>query len=835
MQARLYLNLGVTNECKAAYREAINNYEKAMTICRHNDFWELLHQCYTSAAVMYSNKLDDSTKALRFLNLAINIAERLSTNRSERICQTLLFKAEAQIKMGEFRGAKQVLHKAYKMKTTDVLDRESIETNLRIVAAMCLAEDALVNAESNDSEKCKKHYETMGDGACKLKNFEAAIGYYRKMLEVAETNGDDAKNIIPIYVSLYQTYKDMKRYEEALEYMWKEFQLCKDVPAEAFSTLCAIAEVNQLAAKDFWQTDGIFDRARSEAKKLYDTKKERVVLAQQIALRRKNGMDTIATLMEEEASRAGLDVTNISAANEEESDDEFEENTPDVGDDICLDNLSDNSASEDDGNNAHASTSTNQSRTLRRRGVIKVKKNDKGETQLHRACIAGNLTLVRRLIDQGHPVNVRDNAGWSPLHEAANHGFKDVVEVLLDNGASINDKGGTNCDGVTPLHDACGNGVLEVVEMLLDRGANATLKTDLNSTPLQLLDEWRRSRLLEPIEQTYYETIRNRLVQKLDKAGMHPSPMKVVEHMDPDEHFSPMRSKSNTPRKRIMSSSSDGEDAAQEFDSENIDTVEQILHEEFPSTKRDSDVEMSEYRERATRSPPAEDLNYRRIMEDLRTNNLQNNVPFGSGCFQPVGKVSKRSGMLAADEVEDGDWLDDDIGHTKKKRRTNESSGSRLSLSGSSRKSTETAKVKAQISDTVISSTFENFDISVSDDDEPVDAFTVLMSSTDNPGRRARSSGSKSSRDTYSRPQSSLLDIGFTRHRMDSPEPACVSSTVVSPTEHVYSIPAAPSSTAYSVKVKVEENLLNVPIVKSNADDLTIEWLAQEAAKRYYK
>lgn len=393
----------------------------------------------------------------------------------------------------------------------------------------------------------------------------------------------------------------------------------------------------------------------------------------------------------------------------------------------------------------------------------------------------------------------------------------------MDNGASINDKGGTNCDGVTPLHDACGNGVLEVIELLLDRGANATLKTDLNSTPLQLLDEWRRPRLLNPVDQTYYETVRNRLVQKLEKAGMNPSPLKVTEH-----EFSPIRSKSNTPRKRLISTSSSGS-AAKEFDSENIETVNEILDEAFPSTERDSDVDMGE---------PTQ-LDYRQIMEGLRTNNLQNNLSFGSGAFQPVAKVPKRSGILAPDEIEDDDWLDDDIGHTKKKRRTSgPSTMSRMSLSGSRKSSQNSA---APTSDGVTSSTYEHFNVSSSEEDEPADAFSLLMSSKDDtPGRRVRRSGSKSSRDSFSRQQSSLLDNGFTRHRMDSPEPAqsCVTSTVVSPfktNNNNSTANAPPISTAYSVKVKVEEDLLNVPVVKSNADHLTIEWLAQEAAKRYYK
>lgn len=262
----------------------------------------------------------------------------------------------------------------------------------------------------------KKLYEKLGDGACKLKNYEAGLGYYLKMLEAAEQNHDEDKSLIPIYVSLYQTYKDTKQYEKALEFMWKEYELCKEIPSEAYSTLFAIADVYQKANKDFWDTDGIYHRAREEAKKLKDKNKEELVILGQIALRKKHDMDTLATLMEEDATAAGFNIDNASERGEEISDDEEDgkESTPDIGDEICLDELSGDSAGEDDTATTSAA-SVNQPRTLRKRNVIAVKKNEKGETQLHRACIAGNLALVRRLIEQGHPVNIRDHAGWLPL------------------------------------------------------------------------------------------------------------------------------------------------------------------------------------------------------------------------------------------------------------------------------------------------------------------------------------------------------------------------------------------------------------------------------------
>lgn len=63
------------------------------------------------------------------------------------------------------------------------------------------------------------------------------------------------------------------------------------------------------------------------------------------------------------------------------------------------------------------------------------------------ASISGNKLLVERLIAQGHPVNIRDNAGWLPLHEACIHGHIEVVNILINNGANVNDRGGANCDG----------------------------------------------------------------------------------------------------------------------------------------------------------------------------------------------------------------------------------------------------------------------------------------------------------------------------------------------------------------------------------------------------
>lgn len=55
------------------------------------------------------------------------------------------------------------------------------------------------------------------------------------------------------------------------------------------------------------------------------------------------------------------------------------------------------------------------------------------------------------------------------------HRPPDIVAVLLDHGANINDAGGPLCEGVTPLHDALSCGNFKVAQILVERGASVTL------------------------------------------------------------------------------------------------------------------------------------------------------------------------------------------------------------------------------------------------------------------------------------------------------------------------------------------------------------------------
>jgi len=66
---------------------------------------------------------------------------------------------------------------------------------------------------------------------------------------------------------------------------------------------------------------------------------------------------------------------------------------------------------------------------------------------LHSAASARNLEAARLLLEHGAPVNARQQAGWVPIHAAAQNGDRPMVELLLKHRADpklVNDEGKTS-------------------------------------------------------------------------------------------------------------------------------------------------------------------------------------------------------------------------------------------------------------------------------------------------------------------------------------------------------------------------------------------------------
>lgn len=650
MRARLLLNIGVVQEHLGFLEKAADCIHKAISICSNQDLYEVLHNCYMTEALLHSNKKKDYAKALSCLNKALEIASRLE-NKVLKTCETLSSKADILCKISDYQSAKQVLLKAWKLKTPDEEERDNIETNLRVVAAMCYTEDLLISTDPSDHATFKKLYEKLGDGACHIRNYPGAVEYYLKMLEHAELAGDCGKTLIPIYVSLYQTYKDMGLYSEALDYYEKEYELIKDVPKEAYTTLYNIAETLYLAKRPYERVEEACLNARKAAQAWNKRKYEIRILKN--LLKYQEAYFEIDKTEETKYELRTLGCDNFDNVEHSEDDQSSagggDDDTTHIGDDICLDDLTDMSDT-----NEEDVTETKRETRKRGKGYV-IKKNMKGETQLHVAAISGNKLLLERLLAKGHPVNIRDNAGWLPLHEACIHGHLEIANMLIHNGANVNDRGGSNCDGITPLYDAASNGHLEVVQLLLEKGAIPSLKTDFGDTPLRALQKWRAGTILTRDEETMYNNVCNKIQNSSDRTNADLRCKSVTPVKNEDEIAPPSTSKSkrnlDSPalrRRNIIDDASDDE----------IDLSQNVRRElAFPSDdSNDSDeksnvnIEVSGVKE------------YRNAMSALRNRNLNDHSEVNTK------KTKPKSALLAPEEVDD-DWLEDDLGIHKNKKR----------------------------------------------------------------------------------------------------------------------------------------------------------------------
>ncbi|XP_047352239.1 BRCA1-associated RING domain protein 1-like [Vespa velutina] len=109
------------------------------------------------------------------------------------------------------------------------------------------------------------------------------------------------------------------------------------------------------------------------------------------------------------------------------------------------------------------------------------KRNPKGETPLHTACIKGQKGTVESLLKAGANPNTKDNANWSPLQESINLGHYEICELLLKAGAFSNVPG---IENRTPLHEAVINNRVKEAKLLLEYHANRDVYDQYGKKPI---------------------------------------------------------------------------------------------------------------------------------------------------------------------------------------------------------------------------------------------------------------------------------------------------------------------------------------------------------------
>ena len=100
---------------------------------------------------------------------------------------------------------------------------------------------------------------------------------------------------------------------------------------------------------------------------------------------------------------------------------------------------------------------------------------------IHNAAREGNIEAIKQHLAAGTDLN-KTKRNVTPLHTAAEYGHKEIVELLITNGANVNAYGLSN--GLTPLHVATIRGHNQVAELLITGGANVNAKSDVDKTPL---------------------------------------------------------------------------------------------------------------------------------------------------------------------------------------------------------------------------------------------------------------------------------------------------------------------------------------------------------------
>lgn len=107
-----------------------------------------------------------------------------------------------------------------------------------------------------------------------------------------------------------------------------------------------------------------------------------------------------------------------------------------------------------------------------------------GQSAMHKAARLGYIDVVVYCLDRmGMNPDQKDNAGYTPLHEACTKGWLEIARILLQYGANHSEAAHS---GIRPLHEASENDHEEIVRLLLSYGADPLLATYSGQTPLML-------------------------------------------------------------------------------------------------------------------------------------------------------------------------------------------------------------------------------------------------------------------------------------------------------------------------------------------------------------
>lgn len=118
--------------------------------------------------------------------------------------------------------------------------------------------------------------------------------------------------------------------------------------------------------------------------------------------------------------------------------------------------------------------------------ILNETKSEQETSRIHEAATKGDITLLRKCIEEGSKIDAKDKNGYTPLFLASFYsGNEECIIALLDAKADINAITATK-PSRTALHCAAMQGLTKIVALLLARGAKPDPKDEFGWTPLLL-------------------------------------------------------------------------------------------------------------------------------------------------------------------------------------------------------------------------------------------------------------------------------------------------------------------------------------------------------------
>ncbi|XP_014664126.1 PREDICTED: tonsoku-like protein [Priapulus caudatus] len=464
MRARLLLNLGLVSERRGDVQRCEEFMRQAIYIAHKHSIADDLYRCNFNLAGMLKTQ-GKLSQAQRVIEEALKTANKLKDKISQ--AEALIAKADILLLLGDYIAAKRTLTQAWKLAPPSELIIQKVERNLKATCVVCQCRDNLNDCNSDDWETQRRLNENIGDTLSSVGLFAEALSFYKEALICARKESTPADVLASLYVSLAITHADLQQFEEAVECSEKELICRRGNVTEECRTWLNIADYKDKGGRPYSEIKAALDKALQHAEMTNNRSLKRLALEHLVTVQTSMG----SGIADEKKLVTKQLLEELGEEQEEET--EEEESQP-------LSPLDVNMLSSSDGEDEEPEQVKKKKPAWNRR-------NEKGETPLHRAAIAGNQVRVKELMSQGHLVNPRDGAGWTPLHEAANHGHAEIVRLLTKHGAWVNDRGGRHCGGLTPLHDAAQNGHLSVMQVLLDHKANILAKDNGGQTALDAL------------------------------------------------------------------------------------------------------------------------------------------------------------------------------------------------------------------------------------------------------------------------------------------------------------------------------------------------------------